>query len=195
MTCCSSLLRGSVLATRAAFCKVYAMNSYQEASMSSMSRRHQKIGLITVCLCISSSTNCDLESDRGKVDWRDVFPNWMEIQTAHLFTPCFVPSAFALLLVWVLWVTSQLASSCLRSHRPMAFDPGEEAVNSVSSLPAQTQGGRSLEYVIQLEVTRAVVCATSLVNTQTGLLYIPETDAEVCSASQTDAHSRVMGYI
>lgn len=70
------------------------MNSYQEASMSSMSRRHQKIGLITVCLCISSSTNCDLESDRGKVDWRDVFPNWMEIQTAHLFTPCFAPSAF-----------------------------------------------------------------------------------------------------
>lgn len=132
---------------------------------------------------------------QGESRLTDVFPNWMEIQTAHLFTPCFAPSAFALLLVWVLWVTSQLASSCLRSRRPMAFDPGEEAVNSVSSLPAQTQGGRSLEYIIQLEVTRAVVCATSLVNTQTGLLYIPETDAEVCSASQTDAHSRVMGYI
>lgn len=195
MTCCSSLLRGSVLATRAAFCKVYAMNSYQEASMSSMSRRHQKIGLITVCLCISSSTNCDLESDRGKVDWRTFFQTGWRFKPrtcSHLVLP---PLLFALLLVWVLWVTSQLASSCLRSHRPMAFDPGEEAVNSVSSLPAQTQGGRSLEYIIQLEVTRAVVCATSLVNTQTGLLYIPETDAEVCSASQTDAHSRVMGYI
>lgn len=195
MTCCSSLLRGSVLATRAAFCKVYAMNSYQEASMSSMSRRHQKIGLITVCLCISSSTNCDLESDRGKVDWRTFFQTGWRFKPrtcSHLVLP---PLLFALLLVWVLWVTSQLASSCLRSRRPMAFDPGEEAVNSVSSLPAQTQGGRSLEYVIQLEVTRAVVCATSLVNTQTGLLYIPETDAEVCSASQTDAHSRVMGYI
>lgn len=195
MTCCSSLLRGSVLAMRAAFCKVYAMNSYQEASMSSMSRRHQKIGLITVCLCISSSTNCDLESDRGKVDWRTFFQTGWRFKPrtcSHLVLP---PLLFALLLVWVLWVTSQLASSCLRSHRPMAFDPGEEAVNSVSSLPAQTQGGRSLEYIIQLEVTRAVVCATSLVNTQTGLLYIPETDAEVCSASQTDAHSRVMGYI
>lgn len=195
MTCCSSLLRGSVLATRAAFCKVYAMNSYQEASMSSMSRRHQKIGLITVCLCISSSTNCDLESDRGKVDWRTFFQTGWRFKPrtcSHLVLP---PLLFALLLVWVLWVTSQLASSCLRSRRPMAFDPGEEAVNSVSSLPAQTQGGRSLEYIIQLEVTRAVVCATSLVNTQTGLLYIPETDAEVCSASQTDAHSRVMGYI
>lgn len=195
MTCCSSLLRGSVLATRAAFCKVYAMNSYQEASMSSMSRRHQKIGLITVCLCISSSTNCDLESDRGKVDWRTFFQTGWRFKPrtcSHLVLP---PLLFALLLVWVLWVTSQLASSCLRSRRPMAFDPGEEAVNSVSSLPAQTQGGRSLKYVIQLEVTRAVVCATSLVNTQTGLLYIPETDAEVCSASQTDAHSRVMGYI
>lgn len=195
MTCCSSLLRGSVLATRAAFCKVYAMNSYQEASMSSMSRGHQKIGLITVCLCISSSTNCDLESDRGKVDWRTFFQTGWRFKPrtcSHLVLP---PLLFALLLVWVLWVTSQLASSCLRSRRPMAFDPGEEAVNSVSSLPAQTQGGRSLEYIIQLEVTRAVVCATSLVNTQTGLLYIPETDAEVCSASQTDAHSRVMGYI
>lgn len=195
MTCCSSLLRGSVLATRAAFCKVYAMNSYQEASMSSMSRRHQKIGLITMCLCISSSTNCDLESDRGKVDWRTFFQTGWRFKPrtcSHLVLP---PLLFALLLVWVLWVTSQLASSCLRSRRPMAFDPGEEAVNSVSSLPAQTQGGRSLEYIIQLEVTRAVVCATSLVNTQTGLLYIPETDAEVCSASQTDAHSRVMGYI
>lgn len=144
-----------LLATQADFSVVYVTNLYQEASMSRMSRRHQKIGLITVCFCISSSTNCDLESDRGKkadrhfskLDGGVLFQP--SIQTIHLFTPCFVPSAFcSVLLVWVLWVSSQLASSCLRSRRPMAFDPGEEAVDSVSSLPAQTQGGRSLKYVI-----------------------------------------------
>lgn len=118
MTCCSSLLRGSVLATRAAFCKVYVMNLYQEASMSSMSRRHQKIGLITVCLCISSSTNCDLESDRGKVDWRTFF------QTGWRFKPrtC---SHLVLSPLLLLYCLSESSESLLNWRLPVYAPAGQ----------------------------------------------------------------------
>lgn len=94
------------------------MNSYQEASMSSMSRRHQKIGLITVCLCISSSTNCDLESDRGKVDWRTFF------QTGWRFKPrtC---SHLVLSPLLLLYCSSESSESLLNWRLPVYAPTGQ----------------------------------------------------------------------
>ena len=114
-----------LLATQADFSVVYVTNLYQEASMSRMSRRHQKIGLITVCFCISSSTNCDLESDRGK-KLTDIFPNWMEVCYS---SPRFKPSTCSHLvlspLLSALCCSSESSESPLNWRLPVYAPAGQ----------------------------------------------------------------------
>ena len=149
-------------------------------------------GSLTPWSPISSSTNHKLQCScffffnlRLKKRKKKQLVDWCTClcQTELVFTP-FVFLLKSRLLVFGLWVISQLASSCLRSSRPIVFDRRADGVNG---------GPASADADVASDSCASAANYSScslqrILHTHTHTSRFPHAHNEVCSASHVNTH-------